>query len=181
MLLQEEVEDQHRWKLTRSGIYSSKSAYNAYFCGSIRFAPWKRIWKSWAPQNCKFFIWLAINNRCWTGDRLAKRGLPHPASCRLCDQERSIQHFLISCVFARQVWFIIFQRLGLSSISPVSTSKFSSWWYWAIKDVPKEMKKGLNSLITLVAWEIWKHRNECVFNGASTSIKICYHVNGSRT
>jgi len=26
MLLQEEVEDQHRWKLTRSGIYSSKSA-----------------------------------------------------------------------------------------------------------------------------------------------------------
>ena len=45
------------------------------------FAPWKRIWKSWAPQHCKFFIWLAINNRCWTGDRLAKRGLPHPAAC----------------------------------------------------------------------------------------------------
>ena len=39
MLLQEGVEDQHQWKLTRSGIYSSKSTYNAYFIGSIRFAP----------------------------------------------------------------------------------------------------------------------------------------------
>ena len=29
--------------------------------------------------------------------------------------------------------------------------------------VPKEMRKGLNSLIILVAWEIWKHRNDCVF------------------
>jgi hypothetical protein len=29
--------------------------------------------------------------------------------------------------------------------------------------VPKEMKKGLNSLIILVPWEVWKHRNSCVF------------------
>jgi len=47
----------------------------------------------------------------------------------------------------------------LSSISPVSTSKFSSWWYWAIKDVPKEMKKELSSLITLVAWECKSERH----------------------
>jgi hypothetical protein len=26
-------------------------------------------------------------------------------------------------------------------------------------------RKGLNSLIILVAWEIWKHRNACVFEG----------------
>jgi len=27
-------------------------------------------------------------------------------------------------------------------------------------------KKGLNSLIILVAWEVWKHRNTCVFYNA---------------
>jgi hypothetical protein len=70
------------------------------------------------------------------------------------DAGESIQHLLISCIFARQVWVYYSSEIGLSSISPVSTSKFLSWWYQANKDVPKEMKKGLNSLITLVAWEI---------------------------
>jgi hypothetical protein len=62
LVLQPEIPDQHRWKLTNLGPYSSKSAYNAFFIGSIRFAPWKRIWRSWAPLRREFFIWLAIKN-----------------------------------------------------------------------------------------------------------------------
>lgn len=49
---------------------------------------------------CKFFLWLAENNRCWTADRLAKRGLPHPEACPLCDQvDETHQHILIGCLF----------------------------------------------------------------------------------
>jgi hypothetical protein len=59
--LQQEVPDHFRWTSTQSGTYTSKSAYAAFFVGTIKFAPWKRIWKSWAPLRCKFFIWLAIN------------------------------------------------------------------------------------------------------------------------
>jgi hypothetical protein len=92
------------WKLTQSDIYTSKSAYSAYFIGTIKFGPWRRIWNSWAPPRCKFFIWLVFHNRCWTVDRLAKRGLPHPDACQLCDQDdEDIHHLLAGCVFARQV------------------------------------------------------------------------------
>lgn len=112
--LQQDAQDQHIWKLSRSGAYSSKSAYNAFFVGTIRFAPWKRIWKSWALWCCKFFIWLAALNRCWTADRLAKRGLPHPASCTLCDQAPEIiNHLLVSCVVAQEIWFSVLQKVGL--------------------------------------------------------------------
>ncbi|KAG2565174.1 hypothetical protein PVAP13_7NG025168 [Panicum virgatum] len=99
---------------------------------SVRFPTWRRIWKSWAPLRCKFFLWLAIKQRIWTADRLAKRGLPHHAACPLCDQEQeTAQHLLLTY-----------------------------------------HRKGLNSLIILVTWEIWKHRNACVFKGSRPSVQL---------
>jgi hypothetical protein len=46
--------------------------------------------------------------RC-TAHRIARRGLPHPISCVLCNQEdEDIQHILIGCfassVLTNQVW-----------------------------------------------------------------------------
>ena len=32
--------------------------------------------------------------------------------------------------------------------------------------VSGDMLKGLNSLVILGAWCVWKHRNDCAFNGA---------------
>jgi hypothetical protein len=97
------VDDQHKWRLDQAGSYLSRSAYKACFHGSIRFAPWKLAWKTWAPPKCRFFMWPVFKNRYWTADRLAKRGLPHPLACPLWDQEgETIQHLLMSCV-ARQV------------------------------------------------------------------------------
>jgi hypothetical protein len=53
-------DDVHIWRLEGSGQFTSKSAYRAFFNGSITFAPWRRLWKSWAPAKCKIFLWLAI-------------------------------------------------------------------------------------------------------------------------
>lgn len=65
-----------------------------------------------------------------------------------------------------------FQWLGFLLVSPnQSTSKFSCWWASMIKGRQKKMKKGLNSLIILLTWEIWKHRNEYAFNGATPNIE----------
>ncbi|XP_062233892.1 uncharacterized protein LOC133931081 [Phragmites australis] len=174
IILQHGAQDQHSWRLTKSGLYSSKSACNAYFVGSTRFAPWKHIWKSWAPLRCKFFVWLAVLNHCWTEDRLARRGLPHPSVCPLCDQaEETIQHLLISCVFARQVWFIVFQKFGLHNLVPQpDTSPLSGWWYRVIKGVDKQSRKDLNTFIILIMWELWKHRNDRIFNNVLPSLNL---------
>ena len=32
------------------------------------------------------------------------------------------------------------------------------------------MGKGLNSIIILGAWNLWKHRNRCMFDGASPNL-----------
>lgn len=71
------------------------------------------------PMNYMFFVWLAINNKCWTYDRLAKRGLPHQSACPFCDQaEETINHILAACVLSREVctWFL--RELGLDVAPP---------------------------------------------------------------
>jgi hypothetical protein len=66
------------------------------------------------PPRCKFFIWLASLNRCWTADRLSRRGLEHPVRCPLCDQqEETIQHILVACVFAGDTWWQTLYKVGL--------------------------------------------------------------------
>lgn len=165
-------EDQHHWVHESSGIYSSKSAYRAYFQGSITFEPWKRIWKSWAPGKCKLFLWLAIRNRCWTADRLQRRGLPHPARCVLCDQEEeNVQHILTSCVFAREFWVKALSTIGVQNAFPHRHERsFADWWRRAEKRAGKG-KKGVNSAIILGAWTLWKVRNRGVFDGILPSMQ----------
>ena len=114
-----------------------------------------------------------FHNRVWTADRLAKRNLPHPESCPLCDQEdETINHLLVGCVFARQVWSLVLHQFGLLHLAPQSAvTRFSGWWKRSTAAIPKEARKGLNSLIILVAWEIWKHRNTCVFDNKWPSVQ----------
>ncbi|GJN27974.1 hypothetical protein PR202_gb16046 [Eleusine coracana subsp. coracana] len=155
------------------GSFSSKSAYQAFFQGAITFEPWRRIWRSWAPSKCKVFLWLAVRDRCWTADRLTKRNLPHPDKCPFCDQaDETVQHLLTSCVFARECWFKVLAPLGFSSVVPRNHNhKFSDWWRRAVKKVPKARRKGFNSVVILVAWLLWKHRNACVFEGSSPDLR----------
>jgi hypothetical protein len=145
-------EDVHIWKLDGSGNFS-KSAYRAFFNGAIPFEHWRRLWKSWAPSKCKVFLWLAIRNRCWTVDRLARRGLPHPPKCPLCDQEEEdIQHLLTTCVFYRDFWFWVLAPLGLQDRVPSRDElSFADWWRKAVKKIQKDTRKGLNSIIVLGA------------------------------
>jgi len=166
------AEDQHSWNHESPGIFSSRSAYRAFFVGAIQSEPWKRLWKAWAPNKCKIFVWLAIRNRCWTADRLLKRGLPHPDHCPLCNQEdETAQHILTSCVFGWQFWFSIFQPLNLSALVPTRrTISLQDWWKKSWK-VPTQHRKGFNSLVILGVWILWKHRNSCVFAGSSPNIQ----------
>ncbi|GJN03142.1 hypothetical protein PR202_ga20551 [Eleusine coracana subsp. coracana] len=98
--------------------------------------------------------------------------MSRPTLCLLCDQEEdTINHLLTSCVFARQFWFSLLRRIGLGLLAPQpSDVNFYKWWQAAVSSVDSSRRRGLNSLIILGAWSIWRHRNYYVFNGASPSI-----------
>ena len=116
-------------------------------------------------RRAKFFFWLAALDRCWTADRLERHGLPHKASCVLCDQcPETIQHILVDCPFARQVWYEMLAWIRATCQPPTRGIKLVDWWPVAKRATPKPMRKGLASMTLLTAWQIWKQRNTCTFD-----------------
>jgi hypothetical protein len=67
----------------------------------------------------------------------------------------------------RQFWLILLQRVGLPTLVPQpSESSFNEWWRHASNSVTAAVQTGLDFLIILGV-TIWRHRNDCVFNGKS--------------
>jgi hypothetical protein len=61
--------------------------------------------------------------------------------------------------------------VGLAALSPgFDEINFDSWWSRSAERIHEDARKGFNSLVILGAWSVWRHRNECVFNGSQPSI-----------
>jgi hypothetical protein len=98
--------------------------------------------------------------------------MSHPEKCPLCDlEEETIDHLLISCVFVRQFWFAFLNQVNLKGISPQPDDRsFLEWWRRSNLVIVGAARRGLNSMFTLGAWVLWKHRNKCVFDAAAPSL-----------
>lgn len=109
-----------------------------------------------------------IHNQCWTSDRLAKRNLSRPSCCPLCEQEdETINHILVNCVFSRQFWFFLLQRWG-SLLFVRSRLMLSSMTGGRIVLTPWERSSRKGSTL-LLCWEIgfFGGKGMTVFNGKS--------------
>jgi hypothetical protein len=164
-------EDTLRWCWTSDGLYSSKSAYNAFFGGRTLAVTASQVWRSRAPYGCKFFAWIVSRDRCWTADRLERRRLPRPAACPLCDQEpETLQHLLLGCVVAREVWTWALNQWDKLAWLPLADTELIHWW--TSRPCPKETRRDLWTSIILIFWCIWRHRNDVVFNGARPDVGV---------
>jgi hypothetical protein len=75
------ADDEIIWTRSADGNYSAKSAYSMQFDGSVESSFPTKIWRVWAPSRCKFFVWLMLQNRIWTADRLLMREWPNQYFC----------------------------------------------------------------------------------------------------
>lgn len=114
-------------------------------------------------------IRTAIRRRLWTADRRRRHNLETHADCLLCDQEpETCDRILVSCSFTRQIWYSILVAINLPAQAPVGDLSLLSWTQ--LRNItPQGKKAGMDSLLALTSWEVWKERNKWVFrDGAST-------------
>ncbi|KAK1610430.1 hypothetical protein QYE76_034103 [Lolium multiflorum] len=165
------TEDSIVWTLTPKGCYTASSAYKAQFLPALPCSFGNIVWKPWAPPKCRFFAWLAVQNRLWTADRLAKRGWPHQPSCQLCRcSPETARHLLFECRFSKRIWIAAASWLDCPDLIRclgAGRSRVLDYWH-AIAKTPTSSPKGLRTAIMLISWEIWKERNERVFNNKSS-------------
>lgn len=96
--------DKILWTLTANRRYSAASAYDVHFVARITKPGLAHVWRGKMEGKVKFYLWLLLQNRNWTADRLQARGLPHNDLCCLCDQEKeTAEHITLTCCFAKEV------------------------------------------------------------------------------
>jgi hypothetical protein len=117
-------EDYVRWPHTKHGTYTVRSAYN--LAVSDRFfinrsgrgrgmsstsvedeKHWKAIWKIKAPGKMLIHLWRFAQDCLLSGVQLLRRHIPVSNGCTFCGSEENIQHSLLLCPFARDVWRVI--------------------------------------------------------------------------
>jgi hypothetical protein len=57
--------------------------------------------------------------------------------------------------------------VGFQHLRPNGDSSLVDWWQQAWAEVPESFRRGFDSLVLLVTWEVWKERNRRTFNNNS--------------
>jgi hypothetical protein len=122
---------------------------------------------------CSFGWWLMADGWCWfvlrekycwlLADKpkaLHMKPVLDDPSCELCAHAvEDCDHIILLCPFAAQVW----SSLG------VCTAGCDVSQLWLLPRPPGIPVKHYN-VILLIAWHLWKHRNDVVFNAATPSL-----------
>jgi hypothetical protein len=93
-------------------------------------------------------------------------------TCTLCGQlAKTFDHLLLACVFSREFWFKMLRSVGWQQLAPQSEDKFLDWWLSSRKRLPKDRRKGFDTLFSLIIWSIWLKQNAHVFHGESKQVQ----------
>lgn len=161
--LADERDDEIIWTLEESGQYSGSSAYNIQFAGLIPSNFPKSIWQAWAPQSCKVFLWLLLQDRLWTAARLQLRGWKNNYFRVLCERNlETVTHLFIECPFSQRIWMLTAVWSGCQNLHPSSwavQNDTEDWFY----HMTNQGSKMAHTLAILTLWCLWKQRNAVIF------------------
>jgi hypothetical protein len=85
--------------------------------------PWKSIWRNKAPTKVAYFVWTVALGKTLTLNNLRKRHVIVMDWCCMCKKsEESIDHLLLHCKVARDLWVSAFRLFGIEWSCP-------NWWW----------------------------------------------------
>nr|XP_016457810.1 PREDICTED: uncharacterized protein LOC107781590 [Nicotiana tabacum] len=164
-----QAQDSLRWGNLNEGCYSVKEGYKK-LCASNEVTelwPWKLIWKTKLPTKVMCFTWIALKGAILTQDNLCSRNFQLVNRCYMClDNSESINHLLLHCRVAADLWHMFLSTIGISWTTPQGIKEaVESWSQWKVE---RTIKKIWQMIPASIFWCIWAERNRRCFDGIST-------------
>lgn len=116
------------------------------------------IWRNYAPNKCRIFLWLANKDRLFTNARRFRRGITDSAACPFCTHCETIDHLLFGCRQLAPLWG---ELDSLCHNTPVGIAHAWDGDY---------NNKTRSTVLLAVLWNIWKRRNAKVFQNLHLQI-----------
>jgi hypothetical protein len=168
-------EDRWKWKDGSMGLFSVRSCYVRLnearsieeVDDNVRAAT-TALWKTDAPSKALFLGWRLLLDRLPTRAALNHKGIllnPTDLLCVFCSQHtEDSDHLFLTCQFSKGVWNQIANWVGKTIVTGTAL-----WNHFLVFGNMVRLKKGdrVSRLIWLATmWNIWRHRNNVIFNGA---------------
>lgn len=171
--LEDDTDDEIRWRWTPDGEYSTKSAYRIQFEGTFSKLKLMPIWKAKAEAKCRFFTWTLLHKKILTANNLMKRHWSNDPICILCQQDpETPTHLCKDCIFSKQVWRFLKLWFGLSALDTVTMEgSLHNFWRKCRRKFEIPERRKIDGLFIYYWWNIWKERNRRTFQNKSLQPK----------
>ncbi|XP_020249444.1 uncharacterized protein LOC109826834 [Asparagus officinalis] len=160
-------------KKTLSACYKDSklqlsTVYSVFSPGS-HIVPWyNTVWGKLNYPKHTFVLWLAVQNRLLTHDRLMRRGTINSNICLLCagTASETRNHLFFDCPFSREVWLAIMDWLRMTWQS-CEWELLMNWFY--TRQRGNGFKTNVRRLaLAATVYRLWIERNNRFFQKGVT-------------
>lgn len=156
------------------GKFSVKNA-TLDLCTSVPKVHWWRlVWYSQCVPKHSFILWLAIQNRLSTQEKLQNWGIYNVNRCPLCQKDNEdLQHLFFRCEFSKEVWY---KAVLMADINCDNSS-----WEELIKSMADEcIQKNIGWVVKRLVlaacvYFLWQERNGRIFKEVQNSSQEVYN------
>ncbi|XP_076948891.1 G-type lectin S-receptor-like serine/threonine-protein kinase At1g67520 [Bidens hawaiensis] len=122
-------------------------------------------WNNWVPKKVGIHAWRVEMERIPVMIELVKRGIMvTSAVCPICEEEvESVEHLMISCQFAQDVWSVISSWCKVPPIFAFSVKDLLELHRFT--HLPKRKAKAFYSVCLTTLWCLWRARSALIFEG----------------
>jgi hypothetical protein len=115
-----------------------------------------------------------LKDRIWTAARLQRRGWPNDYFYQLYIRNlETTEHLFCDCYVTREIWGEVAIWIQAPSLLPENWSNSSTtdeWFTELIATEDASRRPGLQSIVVLVIWEVWRERNNRVFRREAKTV-----------